>query len=323
MDQHEKDWLDLGRQLKDYSPQGNPTEDFQVLQELQQQERGRKKVSPLYWVSENLLLLVLLPLLGLIAFSVGKGEWDRYQRKTVTEKAIVAQVETTDLPLTSEDVEEPPMVSSSPAEVRSNSIPADDRVIRANTVKQSILNAATELPLVNPVTAEKQAAVIPAEKEENSPLLSDEIIPAVVALPTKTSKSVDVLVEALPSKEVELLATPVAFSTSPVKTISKRPATVQITLGTGLSNHWRGANFMQEVDRGIYAYVGLNRQLGNRLGLEGRIGYRGHGMRLPVFSDVESPWSYHKEEIHNTGHMGEDREYIYEGVVEGYQAIEL
>ncbi|MFK8165188.1 MAG: hypothetical protein AB8H12_22270, partial [Lewinella sp.] len=46
-------------------------------------------------------------------------------------------------------------------------------------------------------------------------------------------------------------------------------------------------------------------------------------MRLPVFSDVESPWSYHKEEIHNTGHMGEDREYIYEGVVEGYQAIEL
>lgn len=142
-------------------------------------------------------------------------------------------------------------------------------------------------------------------------------------LPDHLPQHSGVTVQPLLTEPISPVSAPALPVPAPGAIISPQSSIIQITLGAGLSNHWRGASFMQEVDRGIYAYVGINRRIGRRLGLEGRIGYRGHGMQMPVFSDVDAPWSYHKEEIHNTGHMGEDREYIYEGVVEGYQAVEF
>jgi hypothetical protein len=320
MDQHEQDWLDLGRQLKDYSPQGNPAEDFQALQELQKQQSGQKKGGLGLWISDNLLLLVLLPLLGLFAFSVGKGQWERYQRKAAAQQTVVAKGETKDLRPTEAYVAKE-LTASGLAEGKPAQVPTFDPPTEPKPAVQKAVKLTNKSPLVKVLTAEEGVVANALEEKLHLPVKSGATAPLSVVLPSPLPDRTELAVEALPSVEALLVSDLEIIPPAPV--ISKSPANLQITLGTGLSNHWRGANFMQEVDRGIYAYIGLNRRLGQRLGLEGRLGYRSHGMRLPVFSDVDEPWSYHKEEIHNTGHMGEDRAYIYEGVVEGYQAMEL
>jgi hypothetical protein len=321
MDQHEKDWLDLGRQLKYFSPKGNPAEDFQGLQELQKQQADQRKGGPAYWISENLLLLVLLPLLGLIAFSVGKGQLERYERKAAVQQAVVAEGKTTDLQLPTEaDVEEQPTVPVV-AEVEPSQVATFDPPTKSEQSVQMAVQVDSELTPVKVSTPKKDVAILAKEEILNLPGSSGATAPISVVPPSEIPIRTKLAVQALPM--MKTLRVPDLEIIPSANVFSKSPANLQITLGTGLSNHWRGANFMQEVDRGIYAYIGLNRRLGQRLGLEGRLGYRSHGMRLPVFSDVDAPWSYHKEEIHNTGQMGEDRAYIYEGVVEGYQAVEF
>jgi hypothetical protein len=325
MDQHEKDWLDLGRQLKDYSPEGNPFEDFQALQELQQQQSGHRKGGLAFWISENLPLLILLPLLGFIAFSVGKGQWERYQRKTATQETIVSGSKAMDLQLPQEAYIEKQPAASGAAEGEGE--PVQIRTVEPPTEPwpgpQMAAKVANKWPREKVSVAEENVGAITVVEKLHLPVSQEATTPLIARLPSQILNRADLVVEALPLTEMMPVPGQVTIPAVPVSIISKHPASLQITLGTGLSNHWRGANFMQEVDRGIYAYIGLNRRLGQRLGLEGRIGYRSHGMRLPVFSDVDEPWSYHKEEIHNIGHMGEDRAYIYEGVVEGYQAMEF
>ncbi|WP_020568664.1 porin family protein [Neolewinella persica] len=322
MDQHEKDWLDLGRQLKDYSPEGSPEEDFQAFQELQKQRSDQKKGGPVFWISENLPLLVLLPLLGLIAFSVGKGEWDRYQRKAAAQQMIVVEGKATDIRLPTKVYGEVQTAAHDETEAIRTQVGTIVTPAELKPRPPLAAKAADGISHQTELTPEKEVAVATADEKLSLPANPEAIAPLVAVLPIQPLNRTDLVVETLPF-EILLVSGPVAVSSVPAPVVSKHPTNLQITLGTGLSNHWRGANFMQEVDRGIYAYVGLNRRLGQRLGLEGRIGYRSHGMRLPVFSDVDAPWSYHKEEIHNTGHMGEDRAYIYEGVVQGYQAMEF
>lgn len=324
MDQQEKDWLDLGRKLKGYHPTGNPKDDFQALQELQNQQPDRKRRGLVYWGSENFVLLALLPLLGLIAFSVGKGQWERFQRNAPSEELSFTDVESPGDESSSEEV----YTEIGPTEISVESVEPENQLVTVDPSpkpKRVENLAKTRITLVqgNPQVIRTHGPV-EVTAESNLPIDFAKDTPASMELlDNQPADRVEMVLQRLPI----VLVDPVSRPMNPLKAtsavISKQPSNLQITLGAGLSNHWRGANFMQEVDRGIYAYIGLNRRLGQRLGLEGRLGYRGHGMQLPVVSDVDGPWSYHKEEIHNTGHQGEDREYIYEGVVEGYQAVEF
>jgi hypothetical protein len=318
MDQQEKDWLDLGRKLKGYHPAGNPNDDFQALQELQKQQLDRKRKGMVYWASENFVLLALLPLLGLIAFSVGKGQWERHQLKTTTQEQRFAAVETernvepTDVLMT---VKEPAKTPVSIAETSNQSVSIAQN--SPPSKEEESKTRSTVLPRIDPMASTEEVA----ERVPSTNITGDAS--SMMLLPNQSPDQVEMAVQRLPSAQLMSVSRPMSLLPDPQAVISKQPSNLQITLGTGLSNHWRGANFMQEVDRGVYAFIGVNRQIGQRLGLEGRIGYRGHGMQLPVVSDVDEPWSYHKEEIHNTGQQGEDRAYIYEGVVEGYQAVEF
>jgi hypothetical protein len=321
MDQHDKDWLDLGRQLKDYHPAGDPKEDFQALQELQRQQPDRKTRGLGYWVSNNLLLLVLLPFLGLVAFSLGKGQWERYQRRAAAQEVNFAEVKAVEQALPTQGfptVQEPSVVPENIAEAANQSLKTGS-ISPPAKVEEVSKKRSTTLPGMNPSTQDVAVEVVGT----NPPAAFAGGSPPMVLLPNQSSDRVEVAVQSLRSAQIFPVSRPMTPLPVIPMVISKQPSNLQITLGMGLSNHWRGANFMQEVDRGIYAYVGIYRSIGRRFGLEGRIGYRGHGMQLPVVSDVDAPWSYHKEEIHNTGNMGEDRAYIYEGVVEGYQAVEF
>ena len=154
------------------------------------------------------------------------------------------------------------------------------------------------------------AATSAPEKARRS--LATDFLP-VTQLPCRVEPST------VAGRNERVVTPPVAVS-APLRLAARQP---DIVFGGGLSNHWRGNRFMADVDRGVYAYIGLRQRVWRGLHVKGRVGYRGHSPNIPLLNDVSDPWSYNKKEVHSTAPDGSVHQYIYEGTVRSYRAVEF
>lgn len=327
MNQHEKDWLDLGRQLKDYQPEGQPEEDFLSFQQLQLEKKPRRFALWVLWWLLPAFVLVLSTTLywqGTVPDSTG----------VTTPLAIKATEARTD-DVRANDLDVATInVNTRVAEVRPEapvptSIDLEEKVTpkrkaSARTLRQSPGDEHKDIPQFTPEPKQDKLAPALAVDQHNPVQFSSTLLPDkdtdVEKRASEPPAKPEVLTELLTVRPIDKLT---IVDEGLELDIRKGKARPRLTLGAGLSNHWRGDNFLQDVDRGLYINLGLYQPVGQRFGLEAQLGYRTHDLNVPVLTNAKEPWSYHKDEIHNTGHMGEVRVYIYEGTVESYQAVEF
>lgn len=324
MDQHEQDWLDLGRKLKDYQPKGQPGEDFQDFQKLQSKNEPRRVAWWFTWYFLPAFLLV---------FSMA------YYWQQNLPKGADAEIQlTSELISADEKPEEPKVITAETKTKTAGLMPGR----AASTVEAGLENMERSSPVLtlpqNHADNERKISSVTAEPglTNSTPTpTTNQPIPGqnspVLLVPDQGAEAIDLAAEPPPPEQVmvtEMLAVrpvdelPIGHKELALD-IRKNKSRPRLSLGAGISNHWRGEKFLQDVDRGLYVNLGVYQPIGRRFGLEAQLGYRSHDLNVPILSDAKEPWSYHKDEIHNTGQMGEIRVYTYEGIVESYRAVEL
>ncbi len=322
MDQQDKNWLELGHRLENYQPEGDPASDFNVVQQLQQEaEKKKRSIFGIFFACLSIvgILLVLIWLSGSGAGSGRPGD-AADQRTVLKSGAEEREPERKEDQLPSErnllatTTEHHPTEISEFQPVTREAGSTSKKISKTNRRQPGELVVPSFLPVRGSEAMGETPAPPAAAAAENQPPTQPERLTArrlraVVPLASDPFPSAVVRPE-VPAQNARQVVLP---PSSPVT----------FSLGAGLSNHWRGANFWQEVDRGVYAYLGLQRRFGNRLSLEGRIGYRGHTMQLPIIRDTDKPWSYHEEEVHSPDHTGTIQAYTYQGIVKGYRAVEF
>ena len=104
----------------------------------------------------------------------------------------------------------------------------------------------------------------------------------------------------------------------------RKKASTSVVVSAGSVTHWRGASFMEDRDLGLYVHVGVLQQIGQRLGLEFSVGYRGHGFgSSSIATDRSGLWAYNKKQETATDAQGQEHTYTYEGWVDSYRALEF
>ncbi|MEM6770781.1 MAG: hypothetical protein AAF597_09380 [Bacteroidota bacterium] len=315
MDQQEEDWIRLGKDLRNYQPQGDPAADFAAFQQLQQAEEA----PPKFW---RFLLLGIGFLLLLITAGWLLTAGDDLQSPTIDHDAKVEEIQSVvaeqsnalPLELAQKAVgnSDEPIVQSRRSKDGSNNdisvIVATD-VAEQNTSPNSSAQEITEDADEQLITREPIAvALLPAQPTDYQ-RLPLKVIPI--------ASDYAVLVPAIAIPEVALVG---VYAEEEVFHQTKRP--VRISFGAGLSSHWRGDRFLSDTDQGGYLSIGFQKQIGQRFSLDGRVGYRGHNLNLEIIED-EKPWSHHEEKVNEIDDNGEEIEYTYLGIVDGYKGIEF
>jgi len=300
MDQHEKDWLRLGQDLRNYQPPGDPSADFAAFQKLQQETSTRPKSTLVFWLAIGALLALPISFLLLPTTAAPQPEEQPVAALVLTETP--APEEATQA-LSTGSPEDKPGVSELSAET--------EKVI--------------EIAAINPGPGLNETTTTTTTQEEVT--FSDSGPNAKARVRKVTDSGKGVLV-------APIIPVPVGFSpgqdlpevtimgVSTVSELKQQASLPRITFGGGLSTHWRGEQFMGNIDHGVYVSLGLQQPLGQRFLLDGRIGYRGHNLDLRVFED-DKPWSHYEEKTNEIDASGEEVEYTYLGIVDGYKGIEF
>ncbi len=329
MDQHEKDWLDLGRQLRDFQPVGQPSEDFLAFQQLQREKKPRRFA---WWTAWWILPAFLL------MFSTAYHWQDTLLGKVNAEPSPTTELLSAGVkPEESNTINENANTQATAIQSQESaalgvglSLEKPKRTYSALAPQPSHDVKKVDISPVSPVSAERKPRKFTPPSEDRQPN-PEQILP-LFASPEREAEADRLAIDPPPKSllPAETLV-PRPIDKLPVESKLLRMTTrnaqggnrPRLTFGTGVSSHWRGERFLQDVDRGLYVNLGLYQPVGQRFGLEAQIGYRAHDLNVPVLNDAKEPWSYHKDEIHNTGHMGELRRYVYEGIVESHRAAEF
>jgi hypothetical protein len=341
MDQHEQDWLDLGSQLKNYEPSSNLADDFADFQQFQQAVRQERRRSG--WPKMlSLAGLLLVAILGL-GFLFWPGEATYLARPWLlseVEMQVPAMVDiagevalasgsdpiivsegATAVSVATKEPEKGVANALAPASITSSAgfATAINSVASPGTNGSRIFASVTpaaQRPVMTALPAEKNSATVPSPVEALSPT------PSIAQLPVERNSPP--LLPLLPTAPVERLVPPIFVAQPSVSAFSSSSQPLQLSIGAGLSSHWRGAEFMQDVDQGVYASVGVRKDFSSRFGAEIQLGYRDQSLMLPTLGDTkEAYWSHHTAMSTWTDTQGNTHSYEYEGTVEGYRAVEL
>lgn len=317
MDQHEKDWIRLGQNLRNYQPPGDPAADFAALQQLQQAQYTMPNRRGLLWLGLGLLLLFTVatwlvsgdktldqpqsgPGVPPVATSISDGE--KSPKPVVTsEQVAVAPITTTSLSNAPEASGQMLVEQAANNPKRVNGLITEAKKENKTTTEE------VDFPDLGPGQDVELVGKNPVSKATYS-------FNSVMVTPIGTYGEVLAFTRTLPEVSISGLASPVE--------IEQQSRLPRITFGGGLSTHWRGDRFMSDTDQGIYVSLGLEQPLGQRFLLAGRVGYRGHNLNLRVFED-DKPWSHYEEKINEVDASGEEVEYTYLGIVDGYKGIEF
>lgn len=323
MDQHEHDWSQIGDQLRNYQPAGKPDVDFAALQALQREAEVSFFRRYFYF-----LLPVLLLLCGVV-FLI----WPAPDNEALVQLGV----------------EEKEPVSATPVPVRSVTVPSEELTERVsaqrsktNTRVASAKPASPPPPSLPPVSVPQRA---PAISNSGPAALASNLVeagrkptrPAAALIadsersePTNNSLRANQTVTRLPwpAADTKLVSKPEVTAGATISATSAPPPFARtagkptFTFGAGLSSHWRGTRFLSDVDNGVYLSIGLEKRFGC-LSLDGRVGYRGHSLSQQVSENTGTAWSYYEEKTSQLTSFGEEEEFTYVGVVEGYQGIEF
>lgn len=314
MDPNTEDWDRLGTKLRDYQPAGQPDLDFAGFRELQHQPAPRSRRRMFVWLGFGLVVLLMGVALSYSLPEASSANAGRFIRQTQVTVAGEAAMMESDLKEFAE------------RQKTAGSVAGHDRLQGAGT--------ATDSPRYRSVSEDEAAGVkngvfrasgkrviapagsTPAMVNNTPTFTRDESAERNIIAISKLSWPVsDDL--AAPAKDVSIQLA----STSSESIKPSRNAPV-FTVGTGLSSHWRGAGFLEDVDHGVYFSIGLEKSFGRFL-LDGRIGYRGHGLSREVSETTGNAWSHYEEKTNEINDSGEEVEYTYLGIVDGYRGIEF
>lgn len=339
MDPKEQDrlddaWRGLGQQLHDFAPPGDVREDFaafQAFSEAQQppKAKGYRRFG---------LALLFLVAVTLLRIAVG-SDW--LVSEVVTPKNII-----TAIPGDQSDAGEltaPKTQITDEREVTQDNKRTLLVATRENSLSVTVLdNSIRPEPVINtaaasaagtePTLGQEQLSVIApftsavVEEEQRAPVGALQTLPGTEhSVATGNTLSASPLINALPLADVRSNSrSAVIIPLAEVHAAPfSRPTNLHVDFAAGISHHWRGSRFMQEVDRGIYAGIGVRKDLGKRFSVGFAVGYRGHDVNFPIVSDQTGYWSHHTDKAEVSDALGNVNEYGYEGIVEGYRAVEF
>lgn len=313
MIEYEEDWQRLGQRLRNYEPDGQPEVDFAALQQLRREEDRRPSRRKILWLGLSLVLLV-----GSVAWrSVGRLS------STPPSAALIT-------PVGSEDsaehdrspVKENLLLPASPSELTPDSSPDPAKVVPGAPPRTVWATRVAERPGMDNTQRLPDQALEKVEAGRKATTSAGRTTGAVVvstlpSLPSVTSLNYEV--RSLPEPTYAQATIPAEESGSPTFTRASRTT---IAVNTGLSSHWRGRHPLEDTDQGLYFSLGAMRNFG-RFGLDGRVGYRGHGVKFPALEGEATPWSHYEDKVNLFNDEGEEVEYTYVGIVDGYRGIEF
>jgi len=338
MNEHdqEDDWGRLGHSLRNYQPAGNPDQDFAAFQSLQKADQpGPRRL--LFWLGLGMVLMCC----G-VAFLLQNPTYADEQQ---VHSAVVKEVpDKLTMTLSASDhsvANDPPkFLAGNPKEITTGQ---DINTSRRPPPQKDVVARASDL---NERTSQKQAVVINSPPPlvftgaEDTALVGPEVGSSTSVVTEKGDETLQptnsdgtsvsglregsgVLSLKWPVVVLDTKA-PNAGTVQPVESSELRPVknATLITFNTGLSTHWRGSTFLAEPDYGLYVSVGVEQQFG-KFSLGGRFGYRGHNMNLEVLEGEAKPWSHYEDKTSNFNDLGEEVEYTYTGVVNGYKGLEF
>lgn len=318
---NEQSWLDLGQQLRDYQPPGDPTADYAAFT-AGRRAAGRTRL--LRWVVAGVILL----LAGGLAHVLLRPAADLATVPALSNPAAqTAPVAAEGMILTAPAATPPDAapVSVAPSTASESDPGPASAPVTSTPATQTNLNPS--LPAAPPATAlvpDPAPAPAPASPAPARPDLAPapaKIIPSAPEplefAPQSALPSLDVS-QAIPLLNVPRSTPPVAAPAA----AAPKPR-YNFFFGAGTVTHWRGDRFMADPALGLYAHVGLRQSIGRRLGLEATVGYRDNGLATRTTGSNPDMWAYNKKQEQIIDGNGDAHNFVYEGYVTGYRALEF
>jgi hypothetical protein len=313
MDPHEEDWARIGEGLRNYQPAGDPEGDFALFQELQQKEKKKPMAALLIWLGLGSALLLLAAGVAFLLLPTASEK-----NNTEVAKGAIAIV----VPATEKTVEKIiPLIGGFDeiAIFKKNNENESSALVEEHkslVFSVSLNDVDSQLPILNNTLISKPEE-IPVE----------EILYLVADPGMAVRREATIALTAInwPAEELvvdQSLPTAVITMQETAEVMHKQRLMPQVTLGTGLSTHWRGNSFLSDIEYGMYLSIGVQQPIGRFL-LDGRVGYRGHNLDVAVLGDNAKPWSHYEEKTNEFNGLGEEVEYTYLGVVDGYRGLEF
>ncbi len=321
MDQHEKDWLRLGQDLHNYQPQGDPVGDFARFQELQRETSGKARPARLGWL--------LLGLLLMMASAIWLFQDSTPSAISTAFPMPIAQRESAEAVSAQPSVSFKEIASSNTLSNIATNTPAQLITAGAGLLAPDKANPIADVEQVDPELPSRAAAEAPLTTLKSESLPESQLaITAMTSAQAEPVRNATVYPVARLSgaQEFVLAETTLPYVSLAVaaeeSVISPSKTVPKLSFGGGLSSHWRGDQFLSDTDLGVYVSLGIQKPIGERFSIAGRVGYRGHNLNLQVLEE-EKPWSHYEEKINEIDDNGEEIEYTYVGVVDGYKGIEF
>lgn len=316
MNEYEDEWLRIGSGLRAYQPEGQPETDYAGFRAMQEADRQRPRRRLLAWLGFGILLLMA----SSITLVLSGPEPATKLYISDSDTAALSGVNPISIDLSFPIAEStPPSLSATPT--KQATLPKPERSF-SPVVRDRFSAQQVQLP--------KSSGVPPSSSE---PLLSGNFFAEAggFAVSAKLGASRNEMVlSRLDWPRVKLPTTDtvsVSLETGGLLPLSDEPFAAKnkrpyFSFNGGLSTHWRGNSFLEDADQGVYVSIGIRQQLG-RFTLDGRFGYRGHNMNLKVLEGTEKPWSHYEEKSNLFNDQGEEVEYTYVGIVDGYKGLEF